>query len=312
MNNVRVWALLFAAGLAAAGWAYWRGQTQQAAVLNEIMALENRLATTNAQAAKANAAVVRGIGQAVYYNRFPRRDVAVLDESQEIALRCRALADTLHAWQRRLRARAGERADGPLRAPATPTAQPAAEAAALTQAVNRYTDFVRAYVPEAPQLFPPAGSETTHSQPWLYADGAPLAAALGSLSGLEALARQLAVTALSHQAEKVGSTYILFTKIGPMAVATSTTVAPGAVYEARLFMTQSSPTYKVDMRADGRPIAADYNNQGAVAFRVPPLGPGQPDTVRAHWRGVIRTPFYEADTTFQLNVPYSIIKPRTR
>ena len=311
MNKSRAAGLIILmGGIGTAVWAYHQGQVQQEAVLGRIVALNARLAANNLQAAKANAATVRLIGRAVYYNRFPARDVAVLRMSQLITARCASLTDTLRTWQRELRTGAGEDAVGPLRHAIASTALPATKRANLARSLNAYSSFVRAFVPEAVALAPPilpSGPGFT----WLNPDGAPLAAALASLMQLETQIRRLAAAALRHEAEKVGSECICFDKIGPVAAATANSVAQGAVYEARLFLSQSTPAYHTEMSADGHRLQVDRRGEGLVEFRVPALRPSQPDTMQGQWQGVIRTQTYLADTTLWLNVPYYIIKPRS-
>ncbi|UOQ95969.1 hypothetical protein MUN81_11915 [Hymenobacter sp. 5317J-9] len=279
-------------------------------MLTEIAALDGRLAAYSAQRAKANASTVRGIAYYVARNRFQARDVVVLSQSEQILNRSRSLADTLRQWQQALRAESHESARGMLKHPQAATAVPADRATKLGQALNRYSSFIQAYVPSVPALAPATSPlpETT----WLYRDGAPLAAALGSLARLEAATHRLASAALQQQAQKVGSCAIFFDKIGAMAVAVSNTVAPGGVYEAKLFLTHAAANANPKMSVDGRAIAVGYDGQGTVAFRVPPLRPGRPDTVRAQWRGLIRLRNYPSDTTIQLDVPYYIVKPRSR
>jgi hypothetical protein len=305
-----IFLLVVLAGLVAAAWALHQGEVRQEALLHKIEALGARLAAGSAQRAQGNTATLRGLAVAVARNGYHPRDVAVLKQSEQILGRSRSLADTLRQWQRALRAGAHEPASGALQHPQAATPLASARAEQLAQALNRYSRFIQAYVPSAPILAPPASPrpETT----WLYREGAPLAAALSSLTRLEAETHRLAQDALTQQAQKIGSCCIFFDKIGALAVAVSNTVAPGGIYEARLFMTHSASGHIPKMSVEGRPVPVGYDGRGTVEFRVPPLRPGQPDTVRTHWRGLITVRSYPADSTIPLDVPYSIVKPRSR
>ncbi|MFD2717714.1 hypothetical protein ACFST9_03240 [Hymenobacter monticola] len=298
------------AGLGAAAWAFHQGDARQQALLHKIGAVGAQLAAGSAQRARGNTTTLRGLSVAVARNGYQPRDVAVLKQSEQILGRSRSLADTLRQWQRAVRADAHESASGALQRPQAATPLAAARAKQLAQSLNRYARFIQAYVPGAPILAPPQSPrpETT----WLYREGAPLAAALGSLARLEAETHRLAQDALTQQAQKIGSCCIFFDKIGALAVAVSNTVAPGGTYEARLFMTHSASSQIPKMSVEGRPVHVGYDGRGTVEFRVPPLRPGQPDTVRAHWRGHITVRSYPTDSTIQLDVPYYIVKPRSR
>lgn len=278
---------------------------QKAVAMERIMALEARLAANNQQGARAMTRTVYGINVAVAKNQNQARDVVVLKESQWILSRTTSIADTLHRFQQALRAAAHEAPAGTLHHPETASQPAQITPQQLAWQLDRYTAFIRVYVPEAPPLTQSVPEGTT----WLYVDHAPVAAALASLTRLEAQVRRQATDALSHQAQKVGSGCCMcFDKIGAIAVATSNTVAPGDTYRAQLFLTQAASSYRPIMRADGKAIAVPPNGRGEVEIRVPPLRPGQPDTVRAQWKGSIRVKTALGDTTFQVIVPYFIVQ----
>lgn len=261
------------AGLGVAAWYCYRGQAKQATTLARIAALNARLTTNNTQQTKRNAATMRGIGRSVDKNRNQVRDVMVLTQSQEIIDRCDSLTRWLQQAQQMLRVEANEPRSGALHHPGAATILTPSRAARLAQALNGYSDFIRTYVPGTPALAPKAAARSGTT--WLYPDGAPLAAALVSLTRLQAETRRLATEALQRQAEKVGSGCCMcFNKIGAVAVAASNTVAPGALYEAKLFMAQSATGLRPTMSVDGRPVAVGPDGQGVIEFRVPPLRPG--------------------------------------
>ena len=310
MKKIRAAVVVLLIGfLGGSAWAYYSEQVQQEIILSEIIALNNRLSANNLTGTKANAAIVRELRRAVYYNRNSYRDMVVLQKSQQIIARSASLTDTLKNWQQQLRTEAGEATAGPLRQASTPSALPAGNRIALARSLNRYSVLIRGVAPEAPVLALP-GTTSGPGSTWLYAEGAPLAVALANLTQLETQVRRLAAVALQRQAEKVGS-QAGFVKTGALAVATANTVAPGAVYEARLFLSQSTLIYERHMSVNGQPLAVGPDGMGRVEFKVPALQPGQPDTVPAQWQGLIRTQTYLGDTTLRLVVPYYVVKPRS-
>ena len=292
--------------LGAAGLLFYRGEQQKAAVLQKIITLETHLASNNRFGTTAAAGTMRSIAVLVFKNRNQARDVVVLSQSQQIINRTRTISDTLHRLQRQLRAAAGEAATGRLRYPATASLAPFGIARQLAPHLNRYSAFIRQYVPGAPLLTETSGLGGT---PWFYAQGAPLAVALASLTRLEAHVRRQASEALNVQSTKVGSGCCMcFDKIVAMAIASSNTVAPGAPYEAQLFIMKAASSDNPVMTANGKPVSWQPSGEGLIEFRVPPLQPNQPDTVRAWWQGTITARVYPKDTTWQLRVPYLIVR----
>jgi hypothetical protein len=295
-----------AIGLGVAGGTFYFRQKQQAILLQHIAAVETRLAANNRLGAQEAVTIVRSIRKSVYKNQNQAKDVQVLKQSQQILQRTQTITDTLRMLQRQLRAQAGEAPTDALRYPAASTPRAAAVATQLARHLDRYTTFIRIYVPEAGPLTQasPAGND------WLFANRTPLAAALARLSGIEVRVRRYAREALNRQAQKVGS-YCGFDRIGAMAVASANTVAPGAMYEAQLLLVKGATSYLPEMMANGKVVEAQSNGEGLVEINVPRLQPGQPDTVRAQWRGSITAHTLLTDSTWQLEVPYLIVKPHS-
>ncbi|MBJ6109160.1 hypothetical protein JAO73_09070 [Hymenobacter sp. BT523] len=286
----------------------FRGQAQQAMALEKIAALEVRLAANNQQGAQAMANTVYGIRVAVAQNQSQARDVAVLTQSQQLLVRTKSLVDTLHLFQQALRAAAHEDPTGALRHPdAVSGLNSAITPQRLARHLDRYTAFIRPCLPGAPAFTLTGPDGTT----WLYPPRVPLAAALASLTRLEAQVRRLATDALNQQAQKVG-THCGFDKIGAMAVAASNTAAPGATYEAQLFLTMAASSLRPVMRVEGKEIEVHPNGWGAVEINVPLPRPGQPDTVRARWHGTVLVKSALGDTAFQVDAPYLVVKQPTQ
>ncbi|GAB3584037.1 hypothetical protein [Hymenobacter daeguensis] len=299
MNTIkqRIAAVLLLAGVGCAGWAYYRTQVQQGVLLNAIGAMDAALTTNNRQSERQAGVTVRVLAKEVCRNYMQARDVAVLSESQQILSRSQALTDTLRALRRQLQA-TGKAIDLP----------------ELVRHLDRYSDFIHTYVPYSRYLtreFPGPPDPN-----WLgrtYFEKVPLEATWATLTKLEALVRRNERDALNTQAQKVGSCCMYFNWISAHAVPASASVAPGGEYQARLFLNEAVPLHRSNMQftANGQTMPMDsIDALGHVAFAVPPAVPGQPDTVRAQWRGTVRLQMCPTDTVFEVDVPYLIVKPR--
>ncbi|MDO7852642.1 hypothetical protein [Hymenobacter convexus] len=293
----RLGGIVLFAGLCTAGWLYRTTQLQQEKVLREISGIETVLTVNNRQAARQARGVVGYIAKEVCRNQNQTRDLAVLHQSQQILARTQTLSDTLRALGR-------QRYDQS-QTIVTPE---------LEHYLDRYTEFIRAYVPSTHTLtreFPGAPDPG-----WLnrvYFQHMPPAARRATLTKLEAMARRSASAALSQEAQKIGSCCWCFSRISAQAVAASETVAPGSEYQARLFLGEAIPLNPSTMEftANSRRLPVDLRQALAqVAIPVPPAAPGQPDTVRARWHGTIRARICPTDTVFEVDVPYIIVKPQ--
>jgi hypothetical protein len=88
------------------------------------------------------------------------------------------------------------------------------------------------------------------------------------------------------------------------SAAESSTVAPGEMYRARLFLVNALNVryLKLWMQCNGRPVPLNANNVGQVRF-VAPQQPGP-----TAWTGTIRFKANGRDTTFQVRVPYRVVR----
>jgi len=288
----RIFTGLLVAALAGAGWTYYWAHARQAATLGRITALENRLMASNQQRAREAKNTAAAISEVVRKNHNQAHDMAVLQQVQQIQDSTQLLLARLHQlrqlWQ-------------------STASQP--EIDALPAQIDRYVDFIRQFVPEIPPLTKPSAQTATVG--WLGEfDMAtePQPARLAQLTKLEAQIQQEAAEALESQANKVGSECICFDKIAAFAVPTSRTVAPGALYEAQLMLIKAASSLRPTMSADEQALPVDPAGQGLVRLRVPRLRPGQPDTVRARWHGLVRLRGRTADTVLAVTVPYFIVK----
>jgi hypothetical protein len=294
MNQLKLPVILplTVALLGVAGYAYYRAQARQAATLARITALETRLIISNQQRARAANNTVLSISEIVRKNHNQAHDMAVLQQAQQIQDSTQLLLAKLHQVRR-----------------ACQSIDNKTETSALPAQIDRYADFIRQFVPEIPPLTKPSAQTT--SVGWLGEfDMAtePQPARLAQLTKLETQVRQVASQALDSQASKVGSECICFDKIAAFAVPTSETVAPGTLYEAQLLLMKAASSLRPTMSADEQALPVNAAGQGLVRLRVPRLRPGQPDTVRARWHGLVRLRGHTTDTVLAVTVPYFIVK----
>lgn len=296
---------LTSAALSTAGWTYYRGQVRQQSVVRQFTQLDLRLAANNRLAEQQAKASIRKITRVVRRNRNNVRDMAILHEAEQIGFRTQTIIDTLQALRRQLStAKANTQNSYTLVtvAPATITM--------LAAHLDKYVAFIRQFAPNAvplTQVFAtyPKASEFGA----FYFKKRPLDAVLSTCTRLEAQISCYSEEALLNQSQKVGICCFCFDIIRLGAVAESNTVAPGATYRSQLFLTQSiSDVYFPEASANGKSIKTLYPGLAKVEFQTAPAGPTQPDTVRAQWQGVIRAEGYPSDTTWQVTVPYFIVR----
>jgi hypothetical protein len=264
------------------------------------------------QQADANA---QHIAYNVRRNRNQARDLVVLQQTQLITKRADSMADSLGAvslflaltdTQPPLLAALGLADNG--QGPAAP-----AQLQQLAQHLDRYAAFIRHYVPDAlPLALPPSHPGEPADFGTYYFGNIPEAGVQATLARLQTQVRRYEADAISQQAQKVGGQCWGFDRIGVAAVPVSNTVAPGGLYEARMLMASaSSGYYYKQMSVNGQKISRFEYEHGIVELAIPCIAEPCADTLHAKWTGRITTSGYPADSTWQLEVPYSIIpKPR--
>ncbi|RZK31462.1 MAG: hypothetical protein EOO63_04095 [Hymenobacter sp.] len=283
-----------------AGYAYRRGQARQHLVLAHFATLTTDLAAANQQLAQANAATMRYVSRSAYLNHYYGPYLQVLRTSERIWTRAHSLADTLRVIRQSLGSQAELR---------LPQGQPAQDwRIPLREKLDRYAAFIQQAIPDA--SVKAATSWPTADWP---AQATPLPVTLAFLTELETQVRQRETSALQLQAEQIGSKCWVCSRIEATAIPTATAVAPGAVYEAQLLLLETPVAEfgSVILAANGKLLPARNGAGALVELRAAPWHPGQPDTVRAQWHGTIRAHSYPADSTWQLDVPYLIVKRPT-
>jgi hypothetical protein len=288
------WAsLLLLLSLGTAAYVYQRGQLRQQLVVARCATLTADLGAANRRAAQQAAQTMRSLRRVVYLNHNWAPDSAVLSQSEYVWRRAESMADSLRASSYSPEAPSGGSAD-------------VLALAQLTTHLSHYEGFIQHLLTKE------------RGQPWAGISHAsieglklaPLPVQLALLAALETQVREGQRLALQTQAEKLGTKCFICWKIEALAVPASTTVTPGADYQAFLFLAESpvSDFGYLTNTANHRPLPTSRENESQVVLPLPPASPSQPDTVRRQWQGRIRAQTYPADTTWTLTVPYSIVK----
>jgi len=295
---------LFSTGvvLVVAGLLYARHVEQQNSVLKHIATLNERLSADNCSKEEDMQSTLRSIQQAVRENHNIRKDLAIQTESERLAARTQSLVDSIQAWQTQLQQESiGTR-------PAA--ASHRKNASQLRWHFSRYAAFVGRYFPSdaAQQLGISSRAD------WPFPDNAPLAVAVASLSIQEANVQRISAEAFQNLAAKVGRSWDTFEKNSLEAVPASAAVAPGKVYESLLFLSNGPiGLYPYPrMSVNGKTLKVNDDGEAKVILKAPPLQPGQPDAMRAQWQATIMAHLQGRDTSWQLTVPYFIVKHAAR
>ncbi|RTQ52519.1 hypothetical protein EJV47_05770 [Hymenobacter gummosus] len=290
-----------------------------AAELRQLQALDATLQLSNAGRARQATGYVGGIERNVTRNRGQPKDVAVLHLAQQVQARAQAEVRYLRRLRQRLLAGRGAAASlGATEPVAALLLAPGGAADSLQRRLNAYARFVQQILPAQDTMLAADARHDLRVQEavgkelneWgfreLHFRGASVASALATLARQEADVTRLARQALEKLAEKVGSSCIVFERIGAVAAPESNTVREGDTYRATLYLgTTGSEVYGVRMTANGQPVKVNYDMHGTVQLPVPAAAPAGP----AAWEAVVQGRYGGRDTTFRLRVPYTIQRP---
>jgi hypothetical protein len=292
-------ALLVAAA-GAAGFGAYREHHNLAQLDAQLYRLDRLLVADNDDAMQKARYAVRGLEAAVQKNYNQSKEVALLAAAQRLNGRADSLTQTLRGLAEELHRLAG-RSNTPVPTPAqlantNAVAQLLLSDGSAYRGLHRRLKEYRAAV----QALNPA---STGSLPEPSFAGLPLAAALADLSQLESEVRTMELNTLHYLSQKVGAK-TLRRRLAAFSTAASGTVAPGSIYQAQLFLgsildLRFTP---MQMGCNGRPVPVDSNHVGQVRFVAPRL-PGP-----AAWTGTIRLKANSRDTTFQVRVPYRVVR----
>jgi hypothetical protein len=285
----------------AAGYLLFTAQLRRAASLKQLTQLATRLAAHNEQTTQANAATLHKMGWSVCREHNMASDLAVMEQSHQLRTHAQAVADTLQRLQQQFRA--GH--------------PPTAGLRRLPALLDAYTQSIQPFVPTILPLTHPARlGELLGWAGEFSLEAAPTEAAAAHLTYLENRVRHYETEALQAQASKVGERGDYFSLTQPLAIPASELVAPGSIYEARLFLTRwGRPIYCTEkFFANGAELRerGQWGISRQYTHLVPPARPGLPDTVPAQWQGTIQATGYTRDTVLAVRVPYLIIKRPAR
>jgi GldM N-terminal domain len=290
-----------------------------AAELRQLYVLDTALQLSNARLTRDADGTVGQIERNVSLTRWQARDVAVLRQAQQVQARARAEVQYLRRLRQSLLA------GGPTAAVLAESAPLAAllpgsggATDTLQRRLNGYARYVQQFLPAQDTLL---AADARHDprireavgkdlDDWRFGElqfrDASVASALATLARQEAEVIRREREVLRKLAEKVGSSYIVFDKISLMAVPESNTVREGDTYRATMYLTTTgSEVYDLRMTANGQPIKADYRRQSLVQLPIPADAAAGP----ARWEGAIQGHYHGRDTTFRVQVPYTI-QPR--
>ncbi len=297
------------------------------AILLKFKFIDDSLLGVNDKTSNANDGTVKGIQEAVAKNRNQAADIAVLKASEDIRTKTKETIAYLREVRDKL-VTATENAKG-TNAYKDMSAEDKVAVTMLGSSrnglayplqtkLNSYSDYIKQYVPDAAPLALDARNdkmivdEEQKSKNFaeLNFENTPLVAALAVLSQKETQVLEYEADALQKQAEKVGAKTIVFDKIGAFASAESNTVAAGTKYKAQLFLTASASGLRPTMTLNGSPLPVDAATQrGKVEFTARPGAFDKDGNAKASWNGTIRVNTNGRDTTFKVNVPYTVTKP---
>jgi hypothetical protein len=284
-----LFAGLLVAAMAGAAWACYQAQARQVATLARISALESRLIISNEQREQVANGTLAGIERVICLRNNQPSDLLVLRSSERIRARTQSLLDTLRTLRRQ----------------AQPSNYGPAQTLRLAEQLDAYCISVKMPLilnrPSAVQM--------------LRALQGPPASRAAALTYIGLLLRRVEAAALTQEAMKASNNYDGFDVIRPLAVPAATTVAPGAEYHAQLLLAWLGRATSCSMQpiaeVNGVSISARAGQPLPVSFRISAAKPGQPDTVRAQWQGLVRLRRYLADTVLQVAVPYLVVKRAT-
>ena len=297
------------------------------AILLKFKFLDDSLSSINDKVSKSNDGTIKGIQAQVDKNHNLAPDVAVLKQSEEIRERTKQLIAYLGDVRDKL-VTATENTKGKNEYKNMSAEDKVAitmlggkkdgAAYEMKNKLNEYSTYIKTFVPNAAPLALDAKEDPMVTDPEqrsknfaeLNFENTPLVAALATLSQKEAEVLKYESDALAVQSAKIGGTIIVFDKVGAFASAESNTVAAGTKYKAELFLTASATGLKPTMTLNGSPLAVDASTgKGKVEFTARPGAFDASGNAKAQWTGTIRFKQNGRDTTFKVNVPYTITKP---
>ncbi|MBC6991470.1 MULTISPECIES: type IX secretion system motor protein PorM/GldM [Hymenobacter] len=295
------------------------------AILLKFKFLDDSLSSINNKVSTANEGTVKGIQAQVEKNRNQAADVNVLKQSEEIRERTKQMLAYMSEVREKLLTATENKNKSEYKnmsaedKVAITMLGPSrnGEAYKMKDELNKYSAYIKQYVPNAPALAldakedPMVTEQSQRSKNFaeLNFENTPLVAALAVLSQKEAEVLKYESDALAEQSRKVGGNIIVFDKVGAFASAESNTVAAGTKYKAELFLTASASNLRPSMTLNGSPLQVGPDGHGKIEFTATPGGFDAAGNAKKQWTGTIRFKQNGRDTTFKVNVPYTVTKP---
>ncbi|KAA9339694.1 hypothetical protein F0P96_03505 [Hymenobacter busanensis] len=271
----------------------------------KLLQIDGLLLNSNNALIHSNEVLLRGLQAKAEKNRNTPADLALLKQGK-------AVHDTSHALVERLREvremllrqtdnQAGIKHLGGEKEVA---ALMQSEAPRLQKVLARHAGFLQRAASAKNTTSVAPTTKTTKGA--IDFTDVSLAAALTALSQQEAEALLLETRTLTELQTRIGAAE-LTTTLRPLVTAEANTVAPGETYRAQLVLAHAlnSPG-ALTMTANGQPLTVGADGIAHVRFVVPSLGGAA--RKQASWLGVIRGRWNGLDTTFQIRVPYTIVR----
>ncbi|GGF16746.1 type IX secretion system motor protein PorM/GldM [Hymenobacter cavernae] len=295
------------------------------AILLKFKFLDDSLSSINQKVSTANDGTIKAIQAQVEKNHNLANDVAVLKESEGIRERTKQMIAYLQDVREKLLTATENKGKNEFKNMSSEDkvaitmlgAKKNGAGYALKDELNKYSSYVQKFVPNAAPLALDAKEDPMVTEKEqknknfaeLNFENTPVVAALAVLSQKEAEVLKYESDALAAQSRKVGGTIIVFDKVGAFASAESNTVAAGTKYKAELFLTASATGLRPTMTLNGSPLQVGADGKGKVEFTATPGGFDAAGNAKKQWTGTIRFKQNGRDTTFKVNVPYTVSKP---
>lgn len=280
------------------GYGFYQQHATKMKLHQQLQQLAEVLTDDNDHAARTAEGTLKGLEAQVIKNQNQPHDLALFAKAKAFAARADSLVRTLQAQREAL-----------LRATGNPTVP---------------TDFVLPYPNEAGTVAAQLATSTAHQnltrQLADYAQARqqlsprdtgqltaptfgnmPVTAALAHLTRLESDVRTTETATLKQLAPRLGAKK-LSGRIMAVATAESNIVVPGMVYKAKMYLAKALHGVHPLMTCNGQPVRVGPDGQGLVRF-VAPKRPGP-----AVWLGTIQYNLNGRDTTFQVRMPYRVVR----
>ncbi|MDO7849277.1 hypothetical protein Q5H92_23135 [Hymenobacter sp. M29] len=298
MTRINFWLLVVGLISACSGYSWIEQQAQQSRLTDQVLTLQRVLETENAKAAVYLEGTLKGIEASVIKNQKQPQEVAILRTCQTLQVRTAVLLDTLHHLRILALSQAG----------ITPTFrfQSSSHAIDLLNQpfrVRTSTNLALKQQFAAYQAALPALFKDSLRVNLSQFNGKPIIISLSAIAQAESNLLKAEQKTLRHFSHRVGARNTA-TNLMAVATAESNVVQLGATYRARLFLVKQFPLPRGNfyMKCNNHPVQVNRQGIGKVRFRVPVrVGP-------ASWRGSIRFNANGRDTTFQISVPYRVVR----